>query len=57
MFCVITRLEISRLKNIVHQIDSKAFVVVHDVLKFWVKVLAMRVTKKSKIDYLQGVIF
>ncbi|HHV17833.1 MAG TPA: YitT family protein [Thermoanaerobacterales bacterium] len=31
LLCVITRLEISRLKNIVHETDPRAFVIVHDV--------------------------
>ncbi|WP_213974759.1 YitT family protein [Tepidanaerobacter acetatoxydans] len=31
LLCVITRLEVSRLKNIVHQTDPRAFVIVHDV--------------------------
>lgn len=31
LLCVITRLEVSRLKNIVHQIDPRAFVIVYDV--------------------------
>lgn len=31
LLCVITRLELTRLKNIVHELDPKAFVIVHDV--------------------------
>lgn len=31
LLCVITRLEVSRLKNIVHQTDPRAFVIIHDV--------------------------
>ncbi len=31
LLCVITRLEVSKLKNIVHEIDPRAFVIVHDV--------------------------
>ncbi|HHV42076.1 MAG TPA: YitT family protein, partial [Clostridiaceae bacterium] len=31
LLCVITRLEVSKLKNIVHEIDPRAFVIVHEV--------------------------
>ncbi|NLU11083.1 MAG: YitT family protein [Tepidanaerobacter acetatoxydans] len=31
LLCVITRLEVSKLKNIVHQTDPRAFVIIHDV--------------------------
>ena len=31
LLCVITRLEVSKLKNIVHELDPQAFVIVHDV--------------------------
>jgi uncharacterized membrane-anchored protein YitT (DUF2179 family) len=31
LLCVITRLEVARLKNIVHETDPQAFVIVHDV--------------------------
>ncbi|MDD4570323.1 MAG: YitT family protein [Tepidanaerobacteraceae bacterium] len=31
LLCVITRLEVSKLKNIVYQLDPQAFVIVHDV--------------------------
>ncbi|MDI3480567.1 MAG: hypothetical protein PWQ97_222 [Tepidanaerobacteraceae bacterium] len=31
LMCVVTRMELSRLKNMVHEIDPKAFVIVHDV--------------------------
>jgi uncharacterized membrane-anchored protein YitT (DUF2179 family) len=31
LMCVVTRLELTRLKNIVHELDPRAFVIVHDV--------------------------
>jgi len=31
IMCVVTRLELTRLKNIVHKLDPRAFVIVHDV--------------------------
>jgi uncharacterized membrane-anchored protein YitT (DUF2179 family) len=31
LMCVVTRLELTRLKNIVHELDPGAFVIVHDV--------------------------
>lgn len=31
LLCVITRMELTRLKNIVHDVDPRAFVIVHDV--------------------------
>jgi len=31
LLCVVTRLELSRIKGIVHETDPGAFVIVHDV--------------------------